>query len=154
VVAVAADGSSYTGGAHGNPLVARFVWLPERQEMLTAGMMIPGEDGWRALSGYVREQLHADLFLRADAGDLEPGDRTRLVRSGGEMIDEGSAPDPENFSQFEPVMGADGRIQALRFVFPPYQVGPYSDGTQSVVVPAEVLLPHVADDYRRLFSAG
>src|SRR5690606_344172 len=29
VVAVAADGSSYTGGAHGNPLVARFVWLPE-----------------------------------------------------------------------------------------------------------------------------
>ena len=154
VVAVAADGSSYTGGAHGNPLVARFVWLPERQEMLTAGMMIPGEDGWRALSGYVREQLHADLFLRADAADLEPGDRTRLVRSGGEMIDAGSAPDPENFSQFEPVMAADGRIQALRFVFPPYQVGPYSDGTQSVVVPAEVLLPHVADDYRRLFTAG
>ena len=51
-------------------------------------------------------------------------------------------------------MAADGRIQALRFVFPPYQVGPYSDGTQSVVVPAEVLLPHVADDYRRLFTAG
>ncbi len=35
VIAVAADGSSYTGGAHGIPLVARFVWLPQREQMLT-----------------------------------------------------------------------------------------------------------------------
>jgi hypothetical protein len=39
-------------------------------------------------------------------------------------------------------------------VFPPYQVGPYSDGAQTVVVPASVLLPHVADEYRPLFSTG
>ena len=154
VVAVAADGSSYTGGAHGNPLVARFVWLPGQGRMLTAQELIADEDGWRALSGYVREQLHADLFERADAGNLEPDERTRLVRSGGQMIDEGSGPDPANFAHFEPVMGADGRIQALRFVFPPYQVGPYSDGTQTVVVPAEVLVPHVAAQYRELFSGG
>lgn len=154
VVAVAANGSSYTGGAHGNPLVARFVWLPGQQRMLTAQELIGDEDGWRALSGYVREQLHANLFERADAGDLEPGERSQLVRSGGQMIDEGSGPDPANFAHFEPVMGTGGRIQALRFVFPPYQVGPYSDGTQSVVVPAGVLAPHVAADYRGLFSGG
>ena len=49
-------------------------------------------------------------------------------------------------------MDAGGRIAALRFVFPPYQVGPYSDGTQTVDVPASVLLPHVAAGYRELFA--
>lgn len=154
VVAVAADGSSYTGGAHGNPLVARFVWLPGQERMLTAQELIDDSDGWRALSDLVREELHAELFQRVDAEDLEPQVRSQQMRSGGRMIDEGSAPEPANFTEFEPVMGPDGRISALRFIFPPYQVGPYSDGTRSVAVPAQVLLPHVADDYRGLFAGG
>ena len=153
VVAVRAEGSTYTGGAHGNPLVARFVWLPQQGRMLQAGDLIAGEDGWRALSSHVREQLHAQLFERVDAWDMEPGEREQVVRSGGRMIDEGSAPAAENFEHFEPQMGADGLIEALRFVFPPYQVGPYSDGTHYVVVPAQVLLPHVAEEYRGLFSS-
>jgi hypothetical protein len=70
------------------------------------------------------------------------------------MIDEGSDPDPDNFSQFEPVTGAGGRVTALRFVFPPYQVGPYSDGIQTVQVPASALLPHIAPEYRPLFEGG
>ena len=52
------------------------------------------------------------------------------------------------------MLGPDGRIAALRFVFPPYQVGPYADGTQTVDVPANVLLPRVAPAYRPLFSGG
>src|SRR5690606_19105036 len=47
VVAVRAEGSSYTGGAHGNPLVARFVWLPRRERMLEARDLIADEEGWR-----------------------------------------------------------------------------------------------------------
>lgn len=154
VVAVAADGSSYTGGAHGNPLVARFVWLPQQERLLRAQDLIADEAGWRALSGHVREQLHAALSQRVDAEDLEPGERAQVVRSAGRMIDEGSGPEPVNFEHFEPVMGVDGRIRALRFVFPPYQVGPYSDGTRTVTVPAEALLPHVAEPYRGLFAGG
>src|SRR5690606_20658882 len=50
VVAVAADGSVYTGGAHGQPLVARFVWLPARGEMLTAAGLIPDPAGWEAVA--------------------------------------------------------------------------------------------------------
>lgn len=152
LVAVQAWGTLYTGGAHGNPLVARFVWLPQRSEMLRAEALVPGEEGWRAVSSFVRESLHVALVHRLDADDLEPGDRTRLLRSGGRMIDEGTAPDPANFAQFEPVPGDGGRLRALRFVFPPYQVGPYSDGMQTVEVPASVLLPHVAPGYRELFA--
>lgn len=154
IVAVAAAGSSYTGGAHGNPLVARFVWLPREHRLLEIDDLIADPDGWREISGYVRERLHSAASLRIDADDMPPDDRAELMKSALQMIDEGSGPEAGNFSEFEPVIDAAGRITALRFVFPPYQVGPYSDGVQTVEVPASVLLPHVAAQYRGLFAGG
>lgn len=153
IVAVQATGTVYTGGAHGNPLVARFVWLPQRDEMLSAENLIQGPDGWRDISAFVRESLYGALSQRLDADDMEPQDRQRLLRSGSRMIEEGTAPEPANFQHFEPVQSMGGHLRALRFVFPPYQVGPYSDGVQTVEVPAAVLLPHVAPDYRPLFGS-
>ena len=152
VVAIAADGSSYTGGAHGNPLVARFVWLPQRQEMLKAEALVADASGWQAISDACREQLMTALSQRLDADEVEGADRANQLKNGSRMIDDGISPDPKNFAQFEPVMNAEGQIRAIRFVFPPYQVGPYSDGTQTVDVPAAVLLPHVAAEYRDLFA--
>ncbi len=154
IVAVQAGGSLYTGGAHGIPLVARFVWLPQRDEMLTAASLFQGGEGWREVSAFVRESLHTSLSQRLEADALTPADRLRLLASGGEMIDEGTAPEAGNFAQFEPVPGVDGRLRALRFVFPPYQVGPYSDGVQTVEVPSAVLLPHLSPEYRGLFATG
>ncbi len=154
LVAVAADGSTYTGGAHGNPLLARFVWLPQSDKLLKATDLIADPRGWRDLSDHVREQLHAALSQRIDADDLAPADRAEAMKSALRMIDDGTGPDAANFGQFEPVLGADGKIAALRFVFPPYQVGPYSDGVQTVEVPASVLLPHLAPAYRDLFAGA
>ncbi|AKC88087.1 hypothetical protein WQ53_00445 [Pseudoxanthomonas suwonensis] len=152
VVAVAADGSLYTGGAHGQPLVARFVWLPRQQRMLTAQDLLASPEDWRPVADYVAEQLGAAAHTRAADEALEPADRQRLLAMALKTIAEGTAPRPENFAQFEPVRSADGRIAALRFVFPPYQVGPYADGVQSVVVPAAVLRPYLAQDIRGLFA--
>ena len=152
--AVAADGSSFTGGAHGAPLIARFVWLPRHDRLLTADALVPDPDAWEDIAAYVREQLHAALSQRVDGDDLEPVERARVVRSAGRMIDEGTAPEADRFSEFEPVLGDDRRMVALRFVFPPYQVGPYSDGVQVAEVPARVLLPHVGAEYRPLFSTA
>ncbi|WP_449466610.1 PdaC/SigV domain-containing protein [Stenotrophomonas humi] len=152
VVAVSADGSSYTGGAHGQPLVARFVWLPEQQKLLKAEDLINTPKGWQALSDYVEDKLLEQATVRAQGEDLSPEEQQEQVRTLSRMIDEGTAPEPSNFSQFQPVLDDAGHISALRFVFPPYQVGPYSDGTQTVDVPAAVLLPNVAADYRELFS--
>jgi len=151
VVAVAADGGRYTGGAHGEPLVARFTWLPKHNELLTTQNLLPTPEGLQAVSSYVREQLHTSLSLRADGEDMEPQDRAQLLQSGNKMIDDGTAPEPANFDQFQPVMNADGRIAAIRFVFPPYQVGSYADGTQTVDVPAQVLQSYVAPQYADLF---
>ncbi len=152
LVAVAADGSSYTGGAHGNPLIARFVWLPQQDKRLTAAELVPAAQGWRDISAHVREQLHAALSQRVDADELSPADRADVIKTAGKMIDEGTAPEPANFDQFEPVLSREGKLIALRFVFAPYQVGPYADGTQTVEVPADVLLPHIAPAYRGLFG--
>jgi hypothetical protein len=154
LIAIAADGSSYTGGAHGAPLVARFVWLPQEDRRLAAKDLITDPTAWRDISDHVREQLQAALSQRIDADDIAPAERATMLKNAGRMIDEGTGPDVANFSQFEPVLGPDGRIAALRFVFPPYQVGPYTDGTQTVDVPADVLLPRITPAYRSLFVGG
>lgn len=154
IVAVAADGSTYTGGAHGNPLVQRFVWLPQHGRMLDAEALIPDPAGWTTLSEYVREQLMTETVRQLDQDELEADQRARMLETAARMIDDGTRPVASNFARFEPVMNADGAIRALRFVFPPYQVGPYSDGTRTVDVPAAVVLPLVAADYRPLFRAG
>lgn len=154
LVAVAADGSSYLGGAHGQPLVRRFVWLPKHDRMLTAEVLVPEAAGWRAISDYVREQLTSTLSVRLDANDIAPDARADTERSAGAMVESGTAPDPDNFSEFEPIPGEGGKLAGLRFVFPPYQVGPYAAGTQTVDVPSAVLLPQVAPEYRDLFAAG
>ena len=154
VVAIAADGSSYTGGAHGNPLVARFVWLPQRREMLKAEALIADAGGWQAISDACREQLATALSQRLDADEVEGVDRANQLKNGSRMIDDGTRPDPQNFAQFEPVMNAEGQIRAIRFVFPPYQVGPYVEGTRTVEIPARTLLPHLAPGYRKLFQGG
>jgi hypothetical protein len=151
LVAVAADGSRYTGGAHGEPLVARFVWLPQQQRMLTADALIPDRKGWAQVADYVAAQLRQAVQARVDAEQLPPEDHDEQVRSADKMIAEGTEPQAQNFSQFEPLVDATGKIVALRFVFPPYQVGPYSDGAQSVEVPASLLRGLVAPEYAALF---
>lgn len=154
LVVVAADGSSYTGGDHGTPLVARFVWLPEQGGMLTAQELIPDAAGWKVVADACREQLMTLLSQRLAADDLAPADHAEQLRAGSKAIAEGTAPEARNFAQFEPVVDADGRIRSLRFVFPPNQVGPYADGTLAVDLPAALLLPVIAPRYKPLFRGG
>jgi len=154
LVVISADGSRYTGGAHGEPLVARFVWLPETQSMLTADKLIADTKGWGVVSDYIADQLKERVATRLSSEDMDPGQLQESLRSASRMIADGTGTSAENFSQFQPMTDPNGLITAVRFVFPPYQVGPYSDGTQTVDVPAAVLAPHVAPAYAGLFAKG
>jgi hypothetical protein len=167
VVAVAAEGTRFVGGAHGAPLLERYVWLLPENHRLTAAELVPDPVGWGPISDYVRDQLLATQRQRfaeeskAGAGMEEAGgdgaDAGTLreqLRNASEMIAQGTESKAADFANFEPVLGPDGKIAALRFVFPPYQVGPYSDGVQSVEVPAALLLPHIAAADRALFAGG
>ncbi len=154
LVVVSADGSRYTGGAHGEPLVARFVWLPAQQQMLSADKLVADGKGWKAISDFVADQLRERVATRLSGEDMDPSQLQESLRNASRMIADGTGPQADNFSQFQPLTDDKGQITALRFVFPPYQVGPYSDGTQTADVPASVLLPHVAKDYVELFARG
>ena len=152
VVAVSAGGAVFTGGAHAEPLVARFVWLPRENRMLTATALVPDPKGWVPISDYVREQLHAELSQRIDSDELPPAERAQLMRTTGKMIDQGTKPSAEAFAMFEPVLAPEGgKLVGLKFVFPPYQVGPYVDGERMVDVPTSVLRPYLSPEFAAMF---
>ncbi|GAB2522001.1 DUF3298 and DUF4163 domain-containing protein [Lysobacter humi (ex Lee et al. 2017)] len=152
MVVLAVDGSSYTGGAHGAPMIQRWVWLPDRGRRLTVGELFPDPASWKAISDEVRTQLQAELAQRLDADGVTGGERSQLIRTANAMIDGGTEPGPGDFAVFEPVLGATGRITALRFVFPPYQIGSYSEGMRTVELPSTRLVQHVAPAYRAMFE--
>ncbi|WP_311240164.1 MULTISPECIES: hypothetical protein [unclassified Xanthomonas] len=152
LIVVSADGSRYTGGAHGDPLVARFVWLIKERKQLTAQAMIPDPAGWEKIGRDVAAQLHAAATQRVEADRVPVEEQAEQIASADRMIAEGTAAQVDNFAQFVPVLNAAGQITAVRFVFPPYQVGPYSDGTQTAEVAASTLMPWVAPEYVHLFA--
>jgi len=138
VVAVLGSGSAYTGGAHPDNMTESHIWLPEKQQWLS----------WQAVSDYVRE----DLYQQYSSHFPNPSEQEQAwLDDHRDWINRGTGPDAENFKYFHPVASGDGRIAALKFIFPPYQVGPWADGTWAVDVPASILYPHIADEYRDLF---
>lgn len=153
LVVLAVDGSAYTGGAHGMPLIQRWVWLPPQGRMLTVADLFPSPESWQRIATEVREQLHTEFSQRMDADGVAPQERAAMMKSASAMIDGGTEPTPADFAVFEPVLDGDGKITALRFVFPPYQVGAYADGMHTVELPAARLVQEVAPSYRRLFAA-
>ncbi|APP84217.1 hypothetical protein ABQW67_08625 [Xanthomonas hortorum] len=152
LIVVSADGSRYTGGAHGEPLVARFVWLVKERKQLTAQALIPDPAGWEKIAREVAAQLHNAAAQRVEADRVPVEEQAEQVASADRMIAEGTAAQVDNFAQFVPVLNPAGQITALRFVFPPYQVGPYSDGTQTADVVASTLLAWIAPEYVHLFA--
>lgn len=153
LVAIAADGDLYTGGAHGQPLVMRYVWLAKENRMLTASELIPTSAGWVVVANYARQQLKMAAKERIEEDRaLTTEEVAQLMSSDAKSIDEGTAAKPENFEHFEPLLDPQQKVRGLRFVFPPYQIGPYAYGVQSIDVPAAVLLPQVDPAYRGLFA--
>ncbi|MFC7521168.1 hypothetical protein ACFQS6_15790 [Xanthomonas populi] len=152
LIVVSADGSRYTGGTHGEPLVARLVWLVKERKQLTAQALIPDPVGWEKIAREVAAQLHNAATQRVEADRVPVEDQAEQVASADRMIAEGTAAQVDKFAQFVPVLNPAGQITALRFVFPPYQVGPYSDGTQTADVASSTLLTWVAPEYVHLFA--
>lgn len=154
LVVVRADGSRYTGGEHGDPLLRRFVWLPGRGELLTLERLLPRRESWSALVDSLRETLAAQIAERMDGERVAPAMRALAMKQLLPQIEQAVRAEPAALGQFEPVTGADGRIQALRFVFPPFTSDQFVDDQHAADVPATVLLPHVAAPYRPLFAGG
>lgn len=153
IVAIAADGSTYTGGDASRPLAARFVWMRDEDRLLTASDLVPDEANWARIADDVRRQLRTAYAQRIAADGVPEAERGAALREASERIERGTAARATQFAMFEPVPAPDGRIGALRFVFPAAQLDTGLHGTHTVDVPAHMLRPLVAPRYRELFAA-
>ncbi|WP_189452696.1 hypothetical protein [Cognatilysobacter bugurensis] len=153
LIAVAADGSTYTGGDASRPLAARFVWLRDEDRLLTAADLVPDESNWTRIAEDVRSQLRTAYAQRIEADGMPAAERSAATREAAKRIERGTAAGATHFAMFEPVAGPGGRIGALRFVFPAAQLDTGLHGTHTVEVPADALRPLVAPQYRDLFAA-
>ena len=143
-LSVVATGDAYSGGAHGNPLIASFVLHRATGRVVTmADLFADPEDAERALGDYARRELVA----RRSAG--RPPDEAELRR-----LKDGTAPRPENYAVFA-IDGEGARpARGLVLIFPPYQVAPYADGTVEVAVPAAVFRDALRPAYRAAFETA
>lgn len=138
---VLARGYTFTGGAHGQHLLAGFT--------LANGQLIDRPDALfgdpqrarAALSTYVR-----NVFAQTAAG----GD-TAWCFKDRKWLREGTAPTAENYG-IATLTDANGHASGMRLYFTPYQVAPYACGTQTVDVPATAFRPWLSTNHRNLFA--
>lgn len=152
LIAIAADGSLYTGGAQGEPLIRRFVWDGQGGSLIRSQDLLVGDAGWAAISASVRETLTGQIRAKLDDDKQAPEDIDKAVAKMQPIVEAGTQPAASEFSEFEPMIDANGKLIGLTFVFPPYQVAGYSDGIQRADVPASVFRQYLNPKYRGLFE--
>ena len=147
---VSASGSSYTGGAHPQPLIASFnLHTSDGKVVSLADLFGDANAAYKVLSEETRRQLEGRA--EAELRDSIPAkDRADALKSMRDWIERGTEPKPENFSVFL-VDGIDAKAIGLTLIFPPYQVASYADGAQQIEVPAKVFYDLLKPEYRDAF---
>lgn len=123
-VSILFESYSFVGGAHGALELAALNYDPRARRLLGLADLLEGAgpDWLEALSRAARARLEAEL-------GREPG--YRLDEAARKWIEEGTAPEPGNFSLF--TFGpADLTIR-----FKPYQVAPWSAGSPGISLPRD-----------------
>ena len=81
-----------------------------------------------------------------------PAEVDKAIAKMKPIVESGTQPAAGEFSEFEPMIDAEGKLIGLTFVFPPYQVAGYSDGIQRADVPVAVFQQYLNPRYRGLFE--
>lgn len=109
---------SYSGGAHGNLLIRCLNYdLKTGKELEFSDLFKDSGKALQILSAYCEQKLRQELGSEVDE----------------DMLRSGTEPDPNNF------LNLSLNEKNVVVEFQPYQVGPWSIGPQSVIVPIEEL---------------
>ncbi len=150
-VSVLVSGSSFTGGAHPNPLTASFVAYTAQNRLVAIGDLFTDQAAaLKIISDEARAQLQGrfDAQLREQIGE---GDKLApALKEMREWVERGTEPKAENFAAYL-VDGLDSKAIGLTLVFPPYQVAPYVDGAPQVEVPARLFHTLLKPEYVSAF---
>jgi hypothetical protein len=149
-VSVLVSGSSFTGGAHPNPLTASFVAHTADNRLVAVGdLFTDPAAALKILSDEARAQLQgrfeAQLREQVDGDKLDPA-----IRQMREWVERGTEPKAENFAVYL-VDGLDSKAIGLTLVFAPYQVAAYVDGAPQVEVPARLFHALLKPEYVTAF---
>jgi hypothetical protein len=148
---VLVSGSSFTGGAHPNPLTASFVAHNVDNRLVAIGDLFTDENAaLKILSDEARAQLQGrfEAQLREQLGE---GDAlTKALADMRAWVERGTEPKRENFSVYL-VDGLESKAIGLTLVFPPYNVAPYVDGAPQVEVPARLFHAALKPEYVAAF---
>ncbi len=149
---IAGDGSIYSGGAHPLPIVERLLYSTSQARPLRPDQLFT-DDGadaaLRAISTYAREILLTQRIAQASASGAAADAAARA--SMRDEIRSGAEPSAANYRLAEPVVGDSGKINALKFVFAPYQVASYAEGTLVAEVPAGAFAQWLRPEFRDEF---
>jgi hypothetical protein len=152
------SGSSDTGGAHPNPVQAAFVFDRKAGKLVTLDDLFTTPDEARkALANFAHDALLKKLMANAPKPGEGSPDAIREWKSNMlQMLDGGTRPTTVNYSVFVVRAGAtpDAPSPGITLIFPPYQVAPYVEGTQTVDVPASVFAKFLEPAYQGDFAPG
>lgn len=116
---------TYTGGAHGFEDTKTFSYLKDTEERITLDDLFKKDGYIPALSQVVKDAV---LDLLGEDANVD-------------MVETGTSQAIENFERFYL------KDNSIVFIFPPYAVAPYSEGTVMVEIPVSTLGGMVDLDY-------
>jgi hypothetical protein len=140
------DGYSFTGGAHGMPIVTVLFWDKATKQRLATSALFD----LQLLTATLKERFCTAL------------DAERSKRRGAPV----NARDPDQLAEFVqcvdpakqtilPVSRGGKALDTVRFVIMPYEAGPYSEGIYEIDLPVDAtILQTVKPAYKAAFSAG
>ncbi|MGI9535411.1 MAG: RsiV family protein [Thermodesulfobacteriota bacterium] len=132
---------SFTGGAHPNHSFFSVNFNTESQEQFGfSDLFMDQKNALKSISEY-------------SVDDILKQKKEKLVdeNTDKDWIMEGAGPNEKNFQIFTIVPHGHLKIKALRFVFPPYSVGPYYEGTYEVEVPSKIFYEQLVEKYKADF---
>lgn len=152
-VSIREKGMADTGGAHPIPVDGSFVYDTAAHRVIQLDDLFSDPAKARGVfSKMARAALQKKLLAKVPGGSGTPA-KVRKEWKGNmrQMIEQGTQPTAENFSQFVVLAGAGDKASGLELIFPPYQVAPYVYGTQTVEVPVDAFADLLKPDYRDAF---
>lgn len=124
-LSLAAQVYEFTGGAHGNTHYDVLLWdKPSSKKRATLDLFAD-----RAAAAAFLNQTYCPLL---DAQRAKKREETLPLQGEGWMIE---CPDASKYPIAPVDSDGDGHFEALRVLLPPYEAGPYAEGTYEVDVP-------------------
>lgn len=132
----------FTGGAHGNTHYDVLLWDKATKAKVAALDLFAD----RAAAARMINETYCPLLDRQRA---EKRQETLPLKGEGWMVE---CPDAAKYAIAPVDKNGDGRFDALRVLLPPYEAGPYAEGTFEVDVPVTgAVKAMMKPDYRSAF---